>query len=184
MLENNINTPSPPFLLNSPSPTPNLQETRVGLKFKGLLQQRAIVNPVLQSEELGWDLSFTKVSEPKFAHKNLVHIIECTSHFVNQKIGILPLVLRNLFFLFFFLSAFQIDRFIALLPFRFARQFSFLPCVRIIRPLSKRQEEGFNFKPWTRVQSPLEDCWRVQKGKIWLTLSAVDNWEKKKRTKV
>ncbi len=65
----------PPFLLNSPSPTtPNLQETRVGLKFKRPLQQRAIVNPVLQSEELGWDFSFTKVSEPKFAHKNLVYI--------------------------------------------------------------------------------------------------------------
>jgi hypothetical protein len=28
MLENNINTPSAPFLLNSPSPTPNLQETK------------------------------------------------------------------------------------------------------------------------------------------------------------
>jgi hypothetical protein len=65
----------PPFLLNSPSPTtPNLQETRVGLKFKRPLQQRAIVNPVLQSEELGWDFSFTKVSEPKCAHKNLVYI--------------------------------------------------------------------------------------------------------------
>jgi hypothetical protein len=82
MLENNINTPSPPFLFNSPSPTPNLQETRVGLKFKRPLQQWAIVNPVLQSEELGLRLVLhkslkTKICTQKFSVYHRVYITHC-----------------------------------------------------------------------------------------------------------